>query len=89
MVVGLAVVSASLDFRSGLAVDAGPAQEAGHGVAAGASLDAVPVARLSTEEKQRNTGNEASEEAVEEAALAEVVGVAVQEARRAERTAAT
>ena len=85
----LLVVPAGLDLSPGLAVDAVAAAEGRHGVAARAALDAVALPGLATEKHEGDAGEDAGEQAVEGAGLAEVLRVPVDQAGGAESTAAT
>ena len=85
----LVLVSSLLDLRGGLAGDTGGAAERGHGVLRGGAPDvvpdynddynddgdhdAVPLPRLLPEQQDGGAGQEAGEQAVERAALAEAL----------------
>ena len=82
------MVAAELDLGAGLAIDAGRAAEGRAGVAGGAALDAVAFPGLAPQQEDGDAREEAGEQAAQEPALLQVLGVPVDQARGAKRAAA-
>lgn len=85
----LVVIATALDFGGRLAVDARPTAGRGHGVAASTTLNAVAFPGTVSKHEERDAWADAREQAVEDAALAQVFGVAIDEARSAKGATAT
>ena len=83
----LAVVAPLIDLGARLAGDEWPAAEGAHRVAGGGALDAVPLPGLRPQHEDGNAGQEAAEEAAQEAGLAQVVSVPLDEEAWDARTA--